>query len=660
VGKLEESLGSVLDAIDELTEGIRRHISGTEQAARRGRFAEVEALLDRSLQIVSQDPLAFAWAAIERLWELLIQYRDIDLEFNDSILRLHRAGVEGPIASYRETRDLLAALELDGCARLPGQSDAAAIGLYARLTLDVRHTLYNTEITLSESPSYTESIRRRLQTRLPDILAQLRENEMLVEFVDFWSGMMANGVGLRSLMAFAVSATTPQRLLVIADRRTRPSRELVVQTLLDLDLQPSESIDLPVGETDLAWALVHHAEETRVKRLLCVPDGPVKLMNVAALPYAEGRLADHVDIAYLGHAADLLLEPSSTAAGPSAVFGDAEFDQPLSQSEDTCVNDGRAPMQFPELPATAAEADWVAGQLRVSPTTRDKATAATFRALRSPLVLHVATHGVFDEGYALPSLAATGGHDYGTFLRATAAYPRLAPERPMDPALRSGVAFTGINWWLRGLPRGDDNECGYISAYDISWMDLTGTRLAVFSGCRTGRGPDERYLGLVDLRRAVRTAGAWEFIAAIWSVPDTASALLMHLMYSCAEGPVPTAEDLGRAQRRLRHATVADVRSWLAQWPAPPTFGGPYLREVLRQPDDYRPFADPYYWAGFVCYTSGRARQPARKGREPDGRHSNEHQPTHIRGVIQRRLRARRPAADSEARRNLDAAGPGT
>lgn len=633
-GDIESSLGSVLDAIDELTEGIRRHVSGTEQAARRDRFAEVEALLDRCLQIVAQASPAFGWAAFERLWEWLVRYRDIELEFNDSILRAHGTATAGAVENYRQTRDMLAALQLDGCAKAPGRSDAAAIARYARLTDAVGHNLYNLEVTLSDTLSYGEAVRRRLRTRLSDIVAELRDEEMLVEFVSFWSGLIGDGVGVRSLMAFTISATEPERLVVIVDRRTCPPPQAVVQALLELDRRHSESVDLPVSESDLAQALMRRAQDTHVRRLLCVPDGPVRLMNLAALPYTDGHLGDHLDIVYLGHATDLLLEPSMTVPGPSAVFGDADFDRPLSQSAHACISDGRPPMQFPDLPATAAEAGWVAEQLGARPTTRDQVTAPTFRALRSPLVLHIATHGVFDEGYARPSLAATGGHGHNAILRATAGSPRLAPERPMDPALRSGVALTGINWWLRGLPCGDDSECGYVSAYDVSWMDLTGTRLAVFSGCRTGRGPDERYLGLVDLRRAVRVAGAWEVIAAIWNVPDTASALLMRLMYSCANDGIPTAEDLGRAQRTLRHASVADIRSWVAEWPIPPTFGGPYLREILQQPPDHCPFADPYYWAGFVCYTTGRVRQPRQRGNDLHGNQRHEHQPADVRGPI--------------------------
>lgn len=618
VGEPEASLASVLDAIDEMTGAICRHMSGTEQAARRDRFAEVEALLDRSLQILVQDPAAFGRAAYERLWEALIRYRDIELQFNESVLQLHRTGKNRRIVSlvhdYQQIRNQLATLELDGCNAAPGNSDGDVIARHSRWLDAVRHNLYTTEVALSDEPSFAESVRQRLQVRLGDILAELRADEMIVEFVAFWSGgMTEDGVGLRSLMAFTISTT---QLAVVVDRRTVPPLEVVIQALADLDWQPSESIDPPIHEPDLAAALIRRARDAGVRRLLCVPDGPAKTLSLAALPDGEGYLADRLDVVYLGHTADLLLDPPLTVPGQSAVFGDPEFDQPLSESLDACVSDGRPPLQFLELPATAAEASWVAAKLGVRPTSRERATAGAFRTLRSPLVLHVATHGVFNEGPAMPSLLLTGGRGHEAHQRATVTYPRLDPTRPMDPALRSGVALAGINWWLRGLPRGDDGECGYVSAHDIFWMDLAGTRMAVFSGCGTGRGPDERYLGLVDLRRAAYVAGAWELILSIWNVPDTASALLMRLMYQGAADTVPTVEDLGRAQRILREASVADIRSWLTEWPDEPTLSGAYLREILQQPDDRRPFADPYYWAGFVLYTSGRARRSRREKEE--------------------------------------------
>ncbi|MBA3459978.1 MAG: CHAT domain-containing protein [Deltaproteobacteria bacterium] len=153
---------------------------------------------------------------------------------------------------------------------------------------------------------------------------------------------------------------------------------------------------------------------------------------------------------------------------------------------------------------------------------RIKELAATYN------VLHFATHGVL-LGAAVPG---------GSSLLATAA--------------------------------GDDD--GFLSADEISQLDLKHTQLAVLSACETSvseaRGGA---LDLASLTGAFLTAGVPTVIGTLWHVDDVSTTKLMIGMYSRLHQ-----DGSGEA---LRNAQLA-------------------LRGT--------PLSDPYHWAGFVVYGWGQ------------------------------------------------------
>ncbi len=143
-------------------------------------------------------------------------------------------------------------------------------------------------------------------------------------------------------------------------------------------------------------------------------------------------------------------------------------------------------------------------------------------------VLHFATHGVL-LGAAVPG---------GSSLLATAA--------------------------------GDDD--GFLSAAEISRLELKHTQLAVLSACETSVNEDRGgSLDLASLTGAFLTAGVPTVIGTLWHVDDVSTTKLMIELYSrlhrYGSGPA------------LRNAQLA-------------------LRGT--------PLSDPYHWAGFVVYGWGQ------------------------------------------------------
>lgn len=138
--------------------------------------------------------------------------------------------------------------------------------------------------------------------------------------------------------------------------------------------------------------------------------------------------------------------------------------------------------------------------------------------------------------------------------------------------------------------------------------DLSAARLAVLSACRSGLSD---YLDLPDealgFPAVFLQAGIPAVIGTLWPVADLSSALLIRRFYEVhlKEGQ-PAGEALRSAQRWLRNATAAELglaahaEELLARARTPAERAAAYqiLRRARSRPD-LRPYAHPYYWAGY-------------------------------------------------------------
>ncbi len=279
------------------------------------------------------------------------------------------------------------------------------------------------------------------------------------------------------------------------------------------------------------------------------PDGAVVRVPLEALPTGENTyLTDRYSFSYVGTSRDLLrlaVAPSGTP-GADVVVADPDFGRADGAGE------GRA-ARFGDLPGTRREGEAVAGLLGVSPSLRADSSEALLKRLSSPRVLHLATHGYFDEGAGAEPAPAGG------LLRAVLRPP--AETADVNPLLRTGLALAGAN---RAAGEADD---GLLSAAEVLSLRLARTELVVLSACDTGLGPVHQTEGVLGLRRAFQLAGARCVIVSLWKVPDEQTCELMVGFYRRLLRGVGRAEALRAAQLECR-----------ASHPS------------------------PYYWAAFVCY----------------------------------------------------------
>ena len=133
----------------------------------------------------------------------------------------------------------------------------------------------------------------------------------------------------------------------------------------------------------------------------------------------------------------------------------------------------------------------------VSPFKNKYASEANLLKVKRPKILHIATHGFFNND-----------------------------KKIKNPMLKSGLALSGAN-----QSRKNDNINGFVTALKLSALDLKGTELVVLSACDTGMVDIDATDSISGLGKAFIQAGAKDVVMSLWSVDDSATKDLMISFY---------------------------------------------------------------------------------------------------------------------------------
>ena len=207
------------------------------------------------------------------------------------------------------------------------------------------------------------------------------------------------------------------------------------------------------------------------------------------------------------------------------------------------------------LPGTLKEAETVSSLLKdkginVCLLKNNKANEESFKNMsgNSPDILHIATHGFYIEDVN----------------KAKGEYIKSAVGNTVKDVImqRSGLLFSGANnSWKGNYPL--DAEDGILTSEELSRLDLSNTKLAILSACKTGLGETGFVDGVFGLQRALKKAGVETIIMNLWSVDDEVTAELMQHFYNfllCGES----------RRKAFRHATkllqeeYPEARYWAA------------------------------------------------------------------------------------------------
>ncbi|MEQ8880748.1 MAG: CHAT domain-containing protein, partial [Cyclobacteriaceae bacterium] len=123
----------------------------------------------------------------------------------------------------------------------------------------------------------------------------------------------------------------------------------------------------------------------------------------------------------------------------------------------------------------------------------DNATEQRLKTLQNPGVVHIATHGYFNDD----------------------------PDN-VDPLYSSGIFLT----------RSDESENdGILTAYEAMNLVLDETNLVVLAACETGLGTIQNGEGVFGLQRAFLVAGAKNVLISLVKINDNAARTFMNLYY---------------------------------------------------------------------------------------------------------------------------------
>lgn len=260
-----------------------------------------------------------------------------------------------------------------------------------------------------------------------------------------------------------------------------------------------------------------------------IPAGIMHMIALEALTMEDGKLlGECYNVVRLSSAREVVDGMSVKRNYRNAsLFGGLKYD---SQS----VSDKRSSFGF--LPESSEEVDAVIDVLDKAGVQRQvyKGTDGTVSAFKAscnpaPDIVHVATHGFYYE-----------------------------PEQAAEVVSLSGYRNAMM---LSGIVMSDS----FMTADDISVLDMRNTGLVVLTACDTGKGKITSE-GVYGLQRAFKKAGVQTVIMSLWKTDDKAAKDFIMLFY---------------------HGLISKG------WDKRKAFE--YARSQMR--NTYR---SPYYWAGFV------------------------------------------------------------
>ncbi|MBX3414660.1 MAG: CHAT domain-containing protein [Pirellulales bacterium] len=515
--------------------------------------------------------------------------------------------------------------QLDQVKQLRQQATDLALSPPPGMTLDevskkqlaLRDQARDIEENIREELNRRRLHQEKTEVTIQSVRASLPPGSALVEYIRFptyvYQGPSANRELGDHYGAFVIAPGStdaqfvdlgPAEAIDEAVSRMRQSIEDAPR-----ELQLSSEADL---EADYAEVGRHLAELIfdplrpalgKAQEIFIAPDRELNRVPFAALVADSGQyLLENFDIAYLSCGRDLLRDFPRSGEGTLVFAGPdydlatparkeraeevlAAVDEPLEiqlAERSAPVDVDLRALRWNRLPGAEGEANDVDTALvgstyaPVSLYVGPNALEDVFKAVHSPRILHIATHGFFLTASEQGPGSIERGPGESAEIGAGAAGGIARLRLNANPLLRSGIVLAGANDLATDPAAAASIEDGWVTAEEISLLDFRGTELVVLSACESGLGDIDTRDGVYGLRRAFFHAGAHNLLTSLFKVPDVETRRLMAAFYrSLAQGQTKLAA-LHAAQRKI----LADRR---AEGQA----------------------AHPFFWASFILVGEG-------------------------------------------------------
>lgn len=482
-----------------------------------------------ALRVLTQtpDPSELETRAVAGAW---LSFKGLAFSLENGLAPLsgQAAGLKARIDEYLAARTELASLY----TRVP--ADAADAARIRDRQQEIEIKLGALERDLSSRVSGFTALLSLKRLDATEVRRNLLEGEAFIDYAWLESGVYAVSVTMAGVRVRRLTDTAPLEAAISSLRQSVQHGASLAET---------NAISKPIYEAILKPL---EPDLEGISSLTVSPDGPLNFLPFELLWDGDRLALDRWTMRYAPTGRDLVRlrsSPLPAATGPAAVFGNADFSakDPSALLEASRLLDQtrglervylsglmrRAPLA--PLPYTEVEARAVSNLLGANTTLYLGADAneKNLLELRSPRVLHLATHGFFFADANLP-----------------------------NPLMRVGIALAGAR---ASAVVGEGY--GLLSGLRLEGLSLAGTELVVLSACDTALGDAFIGEGVAGFNQVFLAAGARRVMLTLWKVPDLETAQLMEDFYRRWRGPDPNkpfASDPAQALRAAKIALVND------------------------------------------------------------------------------------------------------
>lgn len=347
-----------------------------------------------------------------------------------------------------------------------------------------------------------------------DIASQLKEGEAALEFIRFrkFNYLSADTSIYYAALLIDNKTVIPKMVVFTDGNEMETTHAAAYKRAMERAFENNSFYE--IYWRDLSGATAQY------KKLFVSADGIYTQINLNTLQNEAGKfLIDDKEIVYIPNSR--IIKDLKTTSLPkvknAVMIGDPNYAMELDW---TMITD----MPLPELPGTRIEVEKIRKLLAGSGWNAkaylgDDAIEEAVKNVKSPSVLHIATHGFFLENAGDPGEEKVFGIE-----------PVKAAANPL---LRSGLMLAGADNTIQQLGKGtrqDDND-GILNAFEAMLLELDNTDMVILSACETGLGEVVNGEGVYGLQRAFQIAGASAVVISLWQVSDEITQRLMESFY---------------------------------------------------------------------------------------------------------------------------------
>lgn len=360
-----------------------------------------------------------------------------------------------------------------------------------------------------------------------DVQKELKETDIAVEFTAVRTGVLDSE---NYMLALVLTHNMSTPLIVPICNLDEARRMETCDNLFEL-------------KDNVVWGVLTPYLKGK-RRIFFSADGRFNRIGIEYLLYNGIPLSEQFDVYRLSSTKELCYRHPQVESSKAALFGDINYndyntpDIPATPTKAyTSQNDksrGAGGLNlFANLDNTLREIDGIIDILKesdfndISKYTDVKASKSSFKSLDNTGInlLHIATHGAYDDNDVKQSNTASMNNSY--------------------------LAFAGANI----------SKDGIVTAAEIASLNLRQCDLVVLSACETGLGKLGSD-GVYGLQRGFKNAGAHTLLMSLQNVYDAATADLMSGFYHYWLNGMSKREALVKAQQDLRKSGYKDAKYW--------------------------------------------------------------------------------------------------